>query len=287
MIPGYGRVAQWYAKQLGQSNFRQLEKYLSRLIEKAAIATPTQGLNIVSFSGHKTLVEQLYSMLSFYYNVGLPHSWIVYSDKTHTAKEIELLQRLPHVKVLPWDAQLNIKYDQLLQFGKFNVWGNRLHAYLNHPIAETTIFTDSDILFYKGFKDFIPLINKNNWFIRDTSPHFDQYFFEQVGNPAGPFVNAGFLIFNKLPCWQRAIDFILDRPNEESWEHFTEQAAIHHMMITDTNTKMLDANYFILSASDSFKFSVDYDINTIALRHFVSPVRHKMWQTPWKKVLGV
>jgi hypothetical protein len=158
---------------------------------------------------------------------------------------------------------------------------------MNHPITQTTVFTDSDILFYKGFNRFISEISKHNWFISDTGPHFDDYYYKQFGKPQGRCVNAGFLIFNKTPHWEKAINYILDRPDDSSWEHFTEQAAMHYMLNSDVDCKTLNDDYFTLSASDSFKFSVDYDINTIALRHFVGPVRHKMWQTSWKKVLGI
>jgi hypothetical protein len=281
-IPGYGRLAKWYSEKRGKAVFEDLKKHIPSLIAGIPRKECSGAINVASFSGSKTFVEQLYSVLSFYYNVGIPNSWTVYSDKTHTAEETALLQQIPGLKVLHWDHNLAIRFDGLLRFGQYNIWGNRLHAYLNHPITTTTIFTDSDILFYKKFGDFIPTLNKQNWFIADGAPHFDRYLTDRFGAPQAPFLNAGFLIFNERPDWESAVQYILNRDDRNTWEHFTEQASIHYMFQADRNKGILDPRYFVLSGSDSFKFGMDFNPDRIAMRHFVSVVRHKMWQTDWQ-----
>lgn len=284
-IPGLGRLAKWYSKKMGSSNFADFEKNIGRLIDGIPDNGVPLPMQVVSFSGSKTLTEQLYSTLSFYYNIGRPSSWTVYSDKSHTEREIALLQGIPGLKVLAWDAALYRRFDGLFEFGKFSIWGNRLHAYLNHPIRETTIFTDSDMLFFQGFTQFLPLIQSGNWFMPDNYPHFDAYYFFRFGKALPPYLNAGFLIFNKAPSWDIAVDYILNRPDRGSWEHFTEQASIHRMFQHDGDYELLDENNFILKGTDSFKFGTDFKPENIAVRHYVSTVRHKMWQMRWRKIL--
>lgn len=284
-IPGYGRMAKALSKTSGAGNIRDLEQAIPGLIA----AIPSSGgivpMHFVSFSGTKNRTEQIYSILSVYYNLGRPQSWTIYSDGTHTQTDNDLLTSIPGVRIVPWNGQLNRRFPVLERFSeKFPVWGHRLQAYLNHPVSGTTIFTDSDILFYPGFRRFMNTLTTNTWYIADTGPNFDAYYFKRFKQPDPPFVNAGFLIFNSTPDWDQVLNYI-DREDVSSWEHFTDQAAIHLMLRADPAAKPLDAEYFILSCTDSFRIGVDYPADRIALRHFVSPVRHKMWQTNWKKVL--
>lgn len=160
-------------------------------------------------------------------------------------------------------------------------------AYMNQPVEQPTILTDSDIIFYKGFRSSLLTLTKGNWYIQDTMPHVDQYYKDQKFPFHRPVLNAGFLLLNQYPQWNFAIDYITNRADHSTWEHFTEQAAVNWMFQNEPIADTLDPAKYILSCSDSFKFGFNYDYNAIAMRHFVGPVRHKMWQYHWKKVLGI
>jgi hypothetical protein len=284
MVPGYGRLAQKYSTLLGRFNFRSFRGDAKRLILNLSLSRKVD-LNVVSFSGSKTFYEQLYSLLSFYYNIGIPKKWTIYSDKSHLKEQIQLLQSIPNVEVVNWDNNLMRRYEELIEFGKFSVFGNRLHAYLNHPIEGTTIFTDSDILFFNKFSSYIPTISSSNWFIADTGPHFDSTLLDKMNPNESVYVNAGFLILNEAPDWEVAVSYIANLPNSK-WEHFTEQSSIHLMLMSGKHQTLNNAD-FILNCSDSFSFGIEYKPFSIAMRHYVSPVRHKMWQVNWKKILGI
>jgi hypothetical protein len=45
---------------------------------------------------------------------------------------------------------------------------------------------------------------------------------------------------------------------------------------------MLDPRQFIVDSADQFDLSLKYYPENIAMRHYTSPVRHKMWQNGWK-----
>ena len=45
---------------------------------------------------------------------------------------------------------------------------------------------------------------------------------------------------------------------------------------------MLDPRQFIIDSTDQFDFALKYYPESIAMRHYTSPVRHKMWQRGWQ-----
>ena len=50
---------------------------------------------------------------------------------------------------------------------------------------------------------------------------------------------------------------------------------------------VLPVDQFVVGGKDGFRLSHCVDYNEISVRHFVGPVRHKMWQYSWKKILGI
>jgi hypothetical protein len=286
-IRGVGRLFILYLLLKSKINIILFRIHYKTIL-KSLPNRPKIPFHFVSFSGAKTFYDQLLSILSFYYNVGSPISWTIYSDGTYSPSQISIFYKFNFVKLVNWDSNLKIKYKGLLDFGKKFIWGNRLHAYLNHTVSPTTIFLDSDILFYKGFSIYLSIINKSNWYIQDTGPHLDKYYFTKYKENDNHFINAGFLVINESPNWGLAVDYIVNRNDKDcSWEHFTEQAAINYMIKNDSTFHPLSEEKFILSCKDSFDIYHKFDIKKIALRHYVSPVRHKMWQYPWKKILGI
>lgn len=283
-IPGYGRSIKWIICKVADSNKTSFLKELKK-IYKANKKTEKVPMEVISFSGTKAYADQCYSILSFLKNVGEPIHWTIYSDGTYTQEEIELLQSLSWISVIPYNKNIDQAPEVLIRFADKYVWGKRLIAYVTHPIKTTTIFTDSDILFYPEFKRVIPSIQKGNWFIDDTGPHFDSYYMNNGYAVAAPFLNAGFLIFNDTPNWNVLLNYINDRLKDGNVEHYTDQTAFHKMVVETGLGTPLSNNLFILSCSDHFTHRVHFNVDKIALRHFVSPVRHKMWQTHWKKVL--
>jgi hypothetical protein len=285
-IPGYGRSIKWLTSKVADANKASFLKDL-KILYKADRQMEKLPLEIVSFSGKKGFADQCYSILSFLRNVGEPVAWTIYNDGTYDQEEINLFQTLPWVAVVPYVKNIQEAPEIIVRFSEKDIWGKRLVAYMTHRLSITTIFTDSDILFYQEFKKIIPLIRTGNWFMNDTGPNFDSFYCASGLAASSPYLNAGFLIFNSPPKWDILIKYIDDRMKAGNVEHYTEQTAVHKMMVETGQGKTLDENLFILNASDHFTWRVHFAIDKIALRHFVSPVRHKMWQTSWKKVLGI
>ena len=241
---------------------------------------------LLGYSGNNYFYEQLYSSLSFIKNVGLPEEWIIVSDGTYTIEQIKILQQIPNLRVIDFDEIFDHNFKQLKpladghRLGKF---ATTYYSLLNN-IKDRIIYLEADVLVFQSFKKYIHLFDKGNWYLPDTAPHLDSAYF--IKNKMPMFsVNNGFAIFNERPPLEVACNYFSDRINNGELEYFTPQSASQLMAEEDSASNFFDPRNFVVSCSDHFKFSIDHLPNNVALRHFVGPVRHKMWQTDWKDVL--
>ena len=241
------------------------------------------NFTVVSFSGKKQFLDQLFSIASFYRNIGKPESWTIYNDGTYTDEELDIFHRIERIcikeissfrKELP---EASLKKFPTLQ--KIEILKN---ISPNSPV----IFTDSDILFYKGLRRYEKMLEQHNWYIADEGfSYFDTDYIANNATDMEP-LNLGFMVLNSKPKWGPVLDYIVGKFNEGRLSYWTDQTACH-IMAQNEKFKVLSKEEFVVGGNDSFKFKSASDYNRIALRHFVGPVRHKMWQYSWKKVLEI
>lgn len=241
-------------------------------------------LTIISFSGEKQFADQLYSIASFYINVGKPGKWTIYSDGSHSKESRAILDKLPGVLLVDWGESIV----PAAYRNETNKLIKKIFNYRTVQIDSTTIFIDSDVLFYKKFVEFLPFLRKRNWFIVDEYfGALDEPFKTNVGFDMYP-CNSGFLIFNTQPNWEIVMDYLNTQlTTKEGLQNWSEQTAFHLLTRGFKEFLPLEPKYFVVDGSDSFKYKSDFDYDKIAVRHFVGPIRHKMWQYPWKKILDI
>ncbi|MFP5042061.1 hypothetical protein [Parasediminibacterium sp. JCM 36343] len=236
-------------------------------------------VDMLSFSGKVSIPDQILSIFSFLYYVGLPTKWTIYTDKTYTEEDKKtLLSLFPFCEILDWDNSEpidNVIYDCNNKY----FLAKKLNAIINHPKKGITIYADSDIIFYSKFKKYItsPLIKPDNWFMADTLSDDDSKWFTEN---AFTRLNSGFFLFN-TDFDNNDLIIFLKSLNGDFNAYFTEQLAFEYAF-QKQNAKSLDARTFILDTGDQFSFDTPYLPSHIALRHYTSPVRHKMWQYGWR-----
>lgn len=238
--------------------------------------------NVVSFSGSKQFADQLYSIASFYRNVGRPYSWIIYNDGSYKQEELKVLHSIEGVQVRSIVIQ-----EGSLPLSCFKQFPTLLKVELLRQLTDfsrTVLFTDSDILFYKEFKEFSQQFVSNNWYIVDEGQGYFDPSFELPANELP--LNLGFIVLNKPAEWSVIFKYLNDRINNGELHYWSDQTAAH-LLAQREQFKVMPVELFVVGGKDSFKLSHAVDYNKIALRHFVGPVRHKMWQYSWEKVLGV
>jgi len=237
--------------------------------------TNTIDADIFSFSSENNFYEQLYSILSFIKNCGCPNKWTVYSDGSHTSSSIETIKMIaPFIDVVPWNKGNKYK-TELLDYTIKSPMGKKLFVSCNHTFNDKTIYVDSDVLFFPQACNIIKnLFSENkNFFLCDNCFALDKNYLI-LNKSMGYSVNGGFFIIKETFDWSQARSYIksLDR----DYSYFSEQTALHISMI-DNNSIMCDPSVFILSNKDQFAIKHSFDKNKIAIRHYVAPVRHKMW----------
>ncbi len=298
-----GGITKLLMSRLGKMNkkkFTRLTKDdLVNLVER--FDRKQVSMEVVSLSSSNDFYEQLLSILSFQRFVGIPISWTVYSDGSHTVKQITDLKIIfPFVKVAKTDftdpaiARESVKenilpyFNNLLHYAQNSPYGKKLFYYLNYKVQNPTLFLDSDILFYElssvSFKK-INSENVNGWYLPDQLWGCLDSRYKSENQPQMYQVNAGFFLLNReLENVGYGLEFL--NSLKQQYENFSEQT-VFHMLLRENKFYPFDPRVFILHSGDQFDFSYGYNKNAMAMRHYTGPVRHKMWQRDWNWQLSL
>jgi len=264
--------------ELNKASFMQWQQF------NLPSATTHSEYTVISFSGSKWFADQLFSLYSFYRNVGKPKQWLIYNDGTYCELQLQALRKIDRVTVCNLDLSTAILPQAALQ--KFPTL-KKVEIVSKHISDGDIIITDSDILFYKHFNEYVKRESKINYYLVDESnSYFDKDFLLQHPFIEYPF-NFGLLLLQSTFNLGSIFNYINERFNSEVLDYWSDQTAFQKLVMKDKTFQPLDKNLFKVGGNDSFHISQCVDYNKIALRHFVGPVRHKMWQYSWKKVLGI
>lgn len=232
---------------------------------------------VISMSGKKFLEDQLFSMFSFYYNVGIPTSWILYNDGTYADEELKILMTLPNVEIR------NIHVEKFPDAVRRFPTLMKLSVLSRIKPEGPVIYTDSDILFFSSFADSVsPFIGRNCYLVDESAGFFDGHL--PLNVPVDFPLNLGLMILNSVPDWNYVWEYVEERIKNGQLTYWSDQTACHLMAVRCKFIPLPPEN-FIVKGNDSFTLKHSADYRHAALRHFVGPVRHKMWQLNWKSVL--
>jgi hypothetical protein len=236
-------------------------------------------LEVFSYSGEATLPEQVASIRSFLRNVGRPVRFNVVSDGTHSESSRELLAGLDSCVVVTNASQWVPKDlpGELYPYLRNHPTGRQLALIMSLPVHAPVFYCDSDILFFPGGHDLYSYVNG-----RDNIPAFYQadcrfsgderllHASEEATDP----VNTGFLLLFRKLDWSLSIERFLALAEPPNF--FTNQTMTHLTMHAN-GAAPFDPLKYILQLDDQFVAPDRYAGPDIALRHYVNPVRHKLW----------
>lgn len=272
------RICMWLA-------FAERKKF-SKLVWSGKVNISYSNKNpdydIISFSGKRDFEEQVLSILSFLYYAGTPRKWTVYSDGSYSAKEKELLlEKFSFLEVKEWNHNKKLDNNKLLQcYLEVCHLSKKLHVVLGHDYGRQTLYLDSDVVFYTNASAYFNsgILQQNFWYIADAKSGV----FKDPGINNGKEVfelNSGLLILNKEFNFREVLDYLENLHGK--FGYFSEQSSFNYAF-KKQEAEVLDPNQFIVDTEDQFDFSMGFDRSKMALRHYVNPVRHKMWQKGWK-----
>ncbi|MEH2347702.1 MAG: hypothetical protein V7K55_06810 [Nostoc sp.] len=266
------------AKVQGKFNRSLYKAAISQIASIPIKQTRQVPISVYALSCERDLPEQVVSIRSFIRHVGIPETFTVVSDGSYTDSSCNLLRRIhPCVQVILLQNFLRTDLPQcVLDYAQLHPMGRKLSALMSIPINGTTIYTDSDILFFPGGIDLIDLSkleDKYSLYLPDCSMSLDERIIYDESEKSNP-VNGGFIIFRHEFDWSFAIERLANLPEVPSY--FTEQTIVH-LTMHHNHGKPLCSNKYVLNVEDQFIYPDKSASKNIALRHYVSDVRHKFW----------
>jgi hypothetical protein len=260
--------------QVNRSIYRAALPWLVKLpIEQTRIIP----VAVYAFSCERDLPEQVASIRSFIRYVGVPDSFTVVSDGSYSRGSRHLLSKISScVNVLDLNDIVNNSLHKFVyDYASQHPLGKKLSILMSMPIEKPTIYADSDILFFPGADTIINIAqlgDQKRWYLPDCAFALDARLLDD-SERAAP-VNSGFMLLKQPLDWDiplERLERIAGRSN-----YFTEQTMVH-LAMHNNKAIPLCSSKFIVALDDQFIYSDKYADNSIALRHYVNPVRHKIW----------
>ncbi len=269
-----------------QGNFlRSIYKSsLSSLVSFPIAQERQVPLKVYALSCERDLPEQVASLRSFLRHVGIPTAFTIMSDGSYTEASIKLL-RLVHPCV---DVQLLTKFqrDDLPQsvyaYASQQAMGKKLAALMSIPIDDATLYTDSDILFFQGASDLADLAASSDldtYYLPDCKNSLDKRLIYEDIEQQNP-INAGFILFKKALDWHESVQRLANL--KEPPNYFSEQTIVN-LTIKRNHGYALAGEKYIMNVDDQFIYPDKFATKQIAMRHYVSDIRHKFWQSVFFK----
>jgi hypothetical protein len=147
---------------------------------------------------------------------------------------------------------------------------------MNLPLNGPVLYTDSDVLFFPEAKQLGSISDSNApsaYYLPDYQFSGDERLIASSSEKGKP-ANTGFVfLFRKLD-WSIALDR-LSRLNGEPI-FFTNQT-LTHLALHASGALPFDPQKYILQVDDEFIYRDRYAGDSIVMRHYVNPIRHKFW----------
>jgi hypothetical protein len=256
---------------------------MSRIVQRKVAPRASIPFDVFAYSGHVGLPEQVASIRSFLRYAGRPRQFTVVSDGTHTKEDIELLKRIdPSVAVEhlpPVPANLS---SELSSYLKRHPTGKQLTLIMSLPRNGPALYLDSDVLFFPQARDLATLADARGvsaFYLADCQFSGDARLVRLPNERERP-VNTGVLLLFKKLDWSLGIQRFAQLNGAPNF--FTNQTMTHLTMHAN-GASPLDRTKYVLQLDDQTVYSDRYAGGSLALRHYVNPVRHKFWTTLWRQ----
>jgi hypothetical protein len=235
-------------------------------------------LEVFSYSGEAALPEQAASIRSFLRHVGRPTMFNVVSDGSYSRSSKRLLQDIDSCVSVREAADWVPKNlpENIYPYLKNHPTGRQLGLIMSLPITAPVLYTDSDVLFFPGAGDLHAHVERRDvpaLYLADCRFSGDQRLLHDPNEANSP-ANTGFLLLFQKLDWSLSVQRFLGMKGDPIF--FTNQTMTHLTMHAN-RAAPFDSRKYILQLDDQFIYADRYADPTIALRHYVNPVRHKFW----------
>ena len=258
---------------------RDLYRAFLTMIARREVRPPRElSLQVFAYSGERTLPEQVASIRSFLTYAGRPTQFTVVSDGSYTAASaavLEKIDRCVRVQLKPPPLLPGLP-EKIRSYLTNHNTGKQLALIMSLPSDGPALYTDSDVLFFPGAEVIDELSRAQSvsaFYQADYQFSGDERLIldpAEMQNPA----NTGFLLLFRKLDWSLGIERLQRLEGEPSF--FTNQT-VTHLCLHANGARPFDSLKFVLQVDDQFIYRDRYAGSSIAMRHYVNPVRHKFW----------
>jgi len=269
----------YYSARLEGTITRSLYcRALPLIVRRTVVVARELPFEVFAYSGENTLPEQVASIRSFLTYAGRPKQFVVVSDGSYTSASIELLEKIDNVvRVQTTPPPLPPGLPNAIQsYLTTHPTGKQLALLMSLPANGPTLYTDSDVLFFPRACDLAQLSRTQSisaLFLADYQFSGDERLIRDPSEKQNP-ANTGFVFFFQKLDWSRGLErlqMLSGKPN-----FFTNQTVMHFCMHAN-GAVALDPSKFVLQVDDQFIYRDRYAAPSLAIRHYVNPIRHKFW----------
>ncbi|MFN8051492.1 MAG: hypothetical protein U0Q22_08660 [Acidimicrobiales bacterium] len=236
---------------------------------------PITLLTITGTGDFPGIVPMLTGFLS---RVGRPQSILVVDDGTLGPGERDCIRSIsPLVEFYtpPIDLE-SVGGPEMAYYASIRPMGRKLAALvdLTSNGERPVLYADTDVWFSAASEPLVELLTSpidTPWYMHD---HSSTSLDSRVLPEPLPHVNSGFLILPKHLDWSDALAQSLDLVADPEW--FTEQTVVHRA-IHQHGARAFPPDKFILRWDDQHSPGDIANVAGVAVRHYVTPVRHKYW----------
>jgi hypothetical protein len=251
------------------------------MIVRRQIRVPRElSLDVFAYSGENTLPEQAASIRSFLAYAGRPTKFTVVSDGSYTATSVALLEKIDicvRVERMPPSLPSGLP-EKVTSFFTSHFTGKQLALIMSLPANGPALYTDADVLFFPGAHELAHLSQTQSvsaFYQADYQFAGDERLIRDETEKENP-ANMGFLLLFKRLDW--ALGLARLRAFHGVPNFFTTQT-VTHLCLHANDARPFDRQKFVLQLADQTIYRDRYANRSLAMRHYVNPVRHKFWTT--------
>jgi hypothetical protein len=247
-------------------------------------ATPVDGAarevpaTLLAFCGRRDLPEQVASWRSFQLWVGRPRRAVLVSDGTLEEADFKLLRALePRIEINSIEQFGGpTATESMRRYAAAQPMGRKLFVMRAMDSLAPVIYADSDILYFPAAAE---LLEPRFWdaanpsYLLDPYPSLDLRLVSGEGERLNP-VNGGFVVVRRALEWTEPMRRLEALSGDPAF--FSEQTLLH-LAIRFSGGRPLDPAQYVLRNEDQWSATDWFAGPQVALRHYISSLRHKMW----------
>ena len=250
---------------------------LPRVVARPVEPARELSCRVVTFSCERDLPEQVASLRSVLRWGGRPQEVVVVSDGTHTAASRALLEQVdPCVRVAHWQDHVREELPPAVRrYAESSAMGKKLAVELSLPHDAVLAYVDADVLLRPAAGAALPaaLASGVPGYLLDPEDVYLDRRLLHDGEQAEP-LNAGFLVLPGALDWTEPLARLARLDGEPDFH--TEQTLVH-LAVRAAGGRPLDPARWVVATDDMPLWRDRHRGCEVVLRHYTSPVRHKLW----------